>query len=31
VIARDGYRIAALRLRGGACAACGTILPGRFG
>ena len=31
VIARDGYRIAALRLRGGACTACGTILPGRFG
>ncbi|HET9597674.1 MAG TPA: AmmeMemoRadiSam system radical SAM enzyme, partial [Anaeromyxobacteraceae bacterium] len=31
VIERDWYEILATRLRGNACAACGAVIPGRFG
>lgn len=30
VVKREGYRIAAMGLKGGACGACGEVLPGRF-
>jgi pyruvate formate lyase activating enzyme len=30
VIGRDRYRLGAWQLRGGACSACGTAIPGRF-
>ncbi len=30
VLARDGYRVTARNLAGGACAACGRVVPGRF-
>jgi pyruvate formate lyase activating enzyme len=31
VIERDWYEILTTRLRGNACAGCGTVIPGRFG
>jgi pyruvate formate lyase activating enzyme len=30
VVERTGYRVRAVRLDGGACAACGTAIPGRW-
>jgi pyruvate formate lyase activating enzyme len=30
VVERDWYEILGSRLRGGACASCGTVIPGRF-